>query len=188
MKQADIIAIQKRIGTTPDGFWGPQSIAACQRHLQRLMPVPNPWPKQDQASLQSFYGTPGDESQFTTVPVTGLGVKYDGKPVAKILCHKKVADSLLRVLTALSKFEAGQRVLGQYAGMYNNRPMRGGSTPSLHARAAAIDLDPDTNGNRMSWPVGSSMPLEVMEEFAKEGWVSAGAFWQRDGMHHQATQ
>jgi hypothetical protein len=27
-----------------------------------------------------------------------------------------------------------------------------------------------------------------MEEFAKEGWLSAGAFWSRDAMHFQATK
>jgi hypothetical protein len=27
-----------------------------------------------------------------------------------------------------------------------------------------------------------------MEEFAKEGWLAAGAFWGRDAMHFQATQ
>jgi hypothetical protein len=28
----------------------------------------------------------------------------------------------------------------------------------------------------------------VMEEFAKEGWLAAGAFWSRDSMHMQATR
>jgi hypothetical protein len=32
------------------------------------------------------------------------------------------------------------------------------------------------------------MPIEVMEEFAKEGWLPAGAFWSRDAMHFQATR
>jgi hypothetical protein len=32
------------------------------------------------------------------------------------------------------------------------------------------------------------MPLEVMEMFAQEGWLSAGAFWGRDAMHSQATK
>jgi hypothetical protein len=32
------------------------------------------------------------------------------------------------------------------------------------------------------------MPLEVMEAFAREGWLSAGAFWGRDSMHAQASQ
>jgi hypothetical protein len=32
------------------------------------------------------------------------------------------------------------------------------------------------------------MPFGVMKAFAREGWLSAGAFWQRDSMHAQATQ
>jgi hypothetical protein len=32
------------------------------------------------------------------------------------------------------------------------------------------------------------MPIQVMEEFAKEGWLAAGAFWGRDAMHFQATR
>jgi hypothetical protein len=32
------------------------------------------------------------------------------------------------------------------------------------------------------------MPLDVMEIFAREGWLAAGAFWSRDSMHMQATQ
>jgi hypothetical protein len=51
-----------------------------------------------------------------------------------------------------------------------------------------VDLDPDDNGNHVAWPTRATMPLEVMEAFAREGWVSAGAFWSRDAMHHQATR
>ena len=66
--------------------------------------------------------------------------------------------------------------------------MRGGSRPSLHARAAAIDLDPGNNGLVTHWPMKATMPLEVMEAFAREGWLPAGAFWSRDAMHFQSTQ
>jgi len=59
MTKAQIIELQSRIGVTPDGFWGPKSIAACQKHLRALMPSVNPWPKSDQASLLKFYGKPG---------------------------------------------------------------------------------------------------------------------------------
>ena len=69
----------------------------------------------------------------------------------------------------------------------NNRSMRGGSLPSLHARGAAIDLMPDQNANHTPWPSAATMPMEVMEAFAREGWLSAGAFWGRDAMHFQAT-
>ena len=186
MTRDRIKRIQSTIGATPDGFWGPRSIAACQSYLRSLMPADANWPSQSQESLQGFYGSPGDESKLVAVNVEGLGLRYDGKPVKSIRCHDRVADSLKRVLTALSKSHPD--ILAQYAGVYNNRPMRGGSLPSLHARGAAIDLAADTNRLSQSWPVSADMPFEVMEIFAREGWTPAGAFWGRDAMHFQATR
>ena len=182
-----IIELQKHIGAEPDGFWGPKSISLCKAHLRRMMPYPSPWPEADQASLTAFYGKAGDESRLVNLPVVGLGMEYAGSHVKSVRCHGKVADSLLRILTALYEFPEGREVLKQYAGCFNDRLMRGGNLPSLHARGAAIDLAPDTNGNVIAWPVRSTMSIKVMEVFAKEGWVSAGAFWGRDGMHFQAT-
>lgn len=185
MSITEIKRTQTKIGATPDGFWGPKSIAACQKYLRKLMPSPNPWPSQDQPSLTRFFGAAGDESQLTNLDVTGLGVKYEGKPVRTIRCNARVSASLYRVLRSLSQTHPD--LLAKYAGCYNNRPMRGGRLPSLHARGAAIDLDPDRNGNKTPWPVAAQMPVEVMEAFAREGWLSAGAFWGRDAMHFQST-
>lgn len=187
MTRTQIIEIQKRIGAVPDGFWGPKSIAACQSHLRAMMPSPNPWPAQSQAALQGFYGSPGDESQLVNIDVTGLGVRFDGSAVRSMRVHHKCAESLLRVIReiAASPF---RYVLGEYAGTFNNRPMRGGTLPSLHARGAAIDLMPTTNRNHQHWPTSANMPIQVMEIFAREGWLSAGAFWSRDAMHMQATK
>jgi hypothetical protein len=49
-------------------------------------------------------------------------------------------------------------------------------------------LDPDHNGLKTSWPVATTMPIEVMEEFARQGWIGLG--WQigRDSMHFQPTR
>lgn len=187
MTRQQITEIQKRIGTTPDGFWGPASIKACQAHLRRLMPVCNPWPAANQAALQGRYGSPGDESKLVSIDVAGLGVMYDGKHVRTMRVHKECADSLLRIIRALSA-SPSRYVLAEFGGVYNNRPMRGGSLPSLHARGAAIDLMPATNGLHTHWPTKATMPLEVMEIFAAEGWLAAGAFWSRDAMHFQATK
>ena len=186
MTRDRIKRIQSKIGATVDGFWGPRSIAACQAYLRSLAPAESNWPGTSQEALQGFYGSPGDESRLVSVNVEGLGLRYDGKPVKSIRCHDKVADSLKRVLTVLSKTHPD--ILAQYAGVYNNRPMRGGSLPSLHARGAAIDLAPDTNRLSQSWPTSADMPFEVMEAFAREGWTPAGAFWGRDAMHMQATK
>ena len=186
MTRDRIKKIQSKIGATVDGFWGPRSIAACQAYLRSLAPAEGNWPSASQEALQGFYGSPGDESRLVSVNVEGLGLRYDGKPVKSIRCHDKVADSLKRVLTSLSKTHPD--ILAQYAGVYNNRPMRGGSLPSLHARGAAIDLAPDTNRLSQSWPTSADMPFEVMCAFAAEGWTPAGAFWGRDAMHFQATR
>ena len=179
--------MQSRVGAVPDGHWGPKSIAACQAHLRTLMPRPSPWPDTDQQSLTEFYGRSGDESRLVNINVEKLHVVYDDEPVKTIRCNSKCADSLLRILTEISR-STWSYILDDYAGCFNPRPMRGGSLPSLHARGAAIDLRPDTNGNKKHWPTDADMPLAVMEIFAREGWIPAGAFWGRDGMHFQATR
>lgn len=187
MNKDQIRSLQNRIGVDPDGIWGRLSTAAAKEHLQYLMPEPNPWPKSDQASLRAFYGAPGNENNLVGLPVPhGVVVKYEGKQVQTIRCHENVATSLGRVLVDLAKTCHG--ILLDYAGCYNNRSIRGGSTPSLHAYGAAIDFAPGTNGNHTHWPTGASMPIEAMECFAREGWLAAGAFWSRDAMHFQATR
>ena len=183
----EICKLQEKIGAYVDGFWGPKSIDSCQKHLKSLYPTINPWPKSDQESLLSFYGRSGDESKLVSLGVSHLNIEYDGSPASVIRCHEKVAQSLFRILTKISESE-DKGILKEYAGVFNNRPMRNGRLPSLHARGAAIDLDPSRNDNMTHWPTKSSMPLSVMEAFAREGWLSAGAWWGRDAMHFQATQ
>jgi hypothetical protein len=185
MTRAQIIAMQDRIGT-PAEPWGPKSIAAVQRHLRSLMPKDANWPSQSQAALQGFYGSPGDESKLVRFDLP-RGTLYDGKVVRHTRAHERCFESLSRVLHAIASGPHAA-ILKGFAGVYNNRPMRGGSLPSLHARGAAIDLDPGTNRLSQSWPVSATMPLEVMEAFAAEGWLAAGAFWGRDAMHFQSTR
>jgi hypothetical protein len=187
MQYHQIIELQKRVGATPDGFWGEKSTAKCKEYLRSLMPKDHPWPTQDQASLTKFYGRPGDESQLVNLAVNDLDIRYDGKNVKSIRCHHKAAPSLRRVLENIAKTPHAW-VLKEYGGVYNNRPMRGGSLPSLHARGAAIDLAPSTNGNREHWPSRSNMPIEIMEIFAKEGWNGLGWSIGRDAMHFQSTR
>lgn len=196
MTTPEIISMQRRIDSAGfylviDGEWGPKSIAACKAYLRSLMPVSNPWPYPDAASLRRFYGEPGDESKLVSVTFP-FPTYYDGKLVRTTRCHEKCAVSLLRVLTAIGK-GLGQRrdvmeEIEDYGGCFNNRLKRGGTTPSLHAYGAAIDYDADDNTFRDHWPMQADMPLEIMECFAREGWISAGAFWGYDAMHFQATR
>ena len=185
--------MQEELGVEPDGFWGPKSIAACKRHLVSLMPKRHPWPSSDQKSLSIFYGPPGRVA-LETVGVPYKMYLYGGpSSVSSISVHEKLAPSLERILQKLKeryKTDEARSVAGinKFFGVYNNRAMRGGKLPSLHARAAAIDFDASRNGNRTHWPMKATMPLDVMEIFASEGWLSAGAFWSRDAMHFQATK
>lgn len=191
MTPDEIKSLQSRIGTKPDGFWGPMSIFLCKGHLNRLMPNPNPWPAADQASLRKFYGEPGDESNLVTIEFP-YPMFYDGKRVTKTRVHKKCADSLLRVLTNIkSLMPTVPSIVDEaqdYGGCFNFRNKRGGSSWSLHAWGAAIDLDADDNSFKDHWPMKADMPIEIMEAFAREGWKSGGAFWGYDSMHFEATR
>lgn len=183
MSTEEIRRIQGKIGAVVDGFWGPKSIAACQKYLRSLCRL-NPWPGTSQRELSAFYGVWGDESKLVNLPAP-RGLLYEGRQVTTVRCHRAVADSLGRILDQLVKDFPG--IAAEYAGCYNNRAMRGGSLPSLHARGAAVDFAPDHNGNHTAWPTKATMPFGVMEIFAREGWTCAGAFWGRDAMHAEAT-
>lgn len=191
MNTEQIKEIQRRIGTAPDGIWGPKSKAAVREHLLKLVPVPNPWPASDTYSLANFYGAPGDERNLVTIEFP-YPMFYGGKRVTHTRVNRRCAASLLKVLRAI-RDRLGDRpdVIEDhedYGGVYNFRVKRGGSTYSLHAYGAAIDLDADDNTFRDPWPTKADMPLEIMEEFAKEGWLPAGALWGYDAMHFQATR
>jgi hypothetical protein len=197
MTTEQIKAMQTRLnkiydaGLVVDGFWGPLSIKACQQYLRSLMPKDRRWPRTGHASLQAFYGAAGDESNLVSIEFP-YPMFYDGKRVTKTRVHKKCAESLLRILNNIKNLLPTNPDIADeaqdYGGIYNFRLKRGGTSYSLHAYGAAIDLDADDNTFRDSWPMKADMPLEIMEEFAKEGWISAGAFWGYDAMHFEATQ
>jgi hypothetical protein len=191
MTKAQIIDLQRRIGTTPDGFWGPLSIAACQRHLRSLMPTDGRWPGPHPRDVETHYGAPGTELVRITPPLP-LHLYGDPEtPVTKVAVHRLCAASLERVFAdILTRHGDDTRIMRHalsFYGTYNDRPKRGGKSKSLHAYAAAIDLAADTNAFKASWPITATMPLEIMECFSREGWLSAGAFWGYDAMHFQAT-
>ena len=174
-----------------DKFWGPKSQESCRAYLSSLMPKPNPWPNPDQRSLKKFYGEPGDESNLVMIDFP-YPMYYGGKHVTRTRVHKKCADSLLKVLNNIKDlfphYPQVQDEANDYGGIFNFRNKRGGTSYSLHAWGAAIDLDADDNTFRDSWPMKADMPLEIMECFAREGWKSAGAFWGYDAMHFEATK
>jgi hypothetical protein len=178
--------LQKRVGAEVDYFWGPKSNAACQRYVKSFMPKVSPWPKPDDASMTAFYGKAGDESNLVNLDVAFLDMRYGGKKIKTLRCHRKVADSLLIALKEIATGPAAW-VLQEYGGCFNFRPMRGGSRPSKHSWGAAIDLAPGSNGLHTYWPTKATMPIEVMIAFARQGWVGLGWQINRDAMHFEAV-
>lgn len=190
MNTDQIKKIQTTIGVTPDGVWGPKSSEACKAYLKGFMPSVSPWPASDLRSMCAFYGEPGDESQLIAIDFP-YPMFYGGKIVRQTRLHHKCAYSLLRVLRRikdiLPQYPDITDEAEDYGGCYNFRKKRGGNGYSMHAWGAAIDLDADDNTFRDPWPSKADMPLEIMVEFAREGWISGGAFFGYDAMHFQAT-
>lgn len=194
MNRAEIIRTQNKIGVSPDGFWGPVSIAACESYLRQMMPARFP----SQSNVQNFYGPHGVDGGYTPprrrirLPFRIL-CQITNRAISHLEPHERCADSLCAVFENLAQVyptEESRRNAGilAYDGLYAPRMMRGSANNwSMHAWAIAIDLNASRNGNRTHWPTIATMPIEVMECFAKEGWTPAGAFWSRDAMHFQAT-
>lgn len=185
MTRRQIIDIQNRVGTTPDGSWGLVSTIACQKYLRSIMPRPNRWPQPTVSKMVQFYGEAGEN--LINLDVTGLGIFYESAPVKTIRCHEKVAISLLAVIRDIAAGDDAY-ILKQYAGCFNYRPMRNSLSLSKHAWGVAIDFAPATNDLHASWPQKASMPFGVIEAFSRHGWTSAGAFWGVDAMHFEATR
>ncbi len=95
-----------------------------------------------------------------------------------------------RIIRELATTPEGKIALSQFAGCYNNRAMRGGSLPSLHARGAAIDLMAATNRNKQHYPSSADMPFSVIEVFreVKRVLKDDGTLWLNLGDSYASNQ
>jgi peptidoglycan hydrolase-like protein with peptidoglycan-binding domain len=164
-----------------------------QTHLPaRPAPVNNRWPNRSQ--LESFYGRPGTGHTILNIPYP-MRIAWDTKQsVNRVTVHSKCADSLDRILKEILRVygydELRRLGIDLFGGIYNNRPIRGGTVPSVHAYAAAIDLDPERN--QLRWGADRAVfarPVynKMFEAFEREGWVSLGRERGWDYMHLQAS-
>ena len=164
------------------------------------------WPHQSQCD--TFYGNPRGrnglasgvwESANLTLITPVYPIYFLGRP-AKMRVHKKTADAWLSWFEELWK-NAGKdtRVIREwgmdnYAGAYLYRPMRGGSTLSMHAYGCAADFDAPRNGMFNTHPHIGKYREQIVDPFVKLGGVWGGD-WdgdrdstderRADGMHFQ---
>ena len=139
------------------------------------------------------FETPGC---FVPVPLTlpyPMQVAWGGRGwISKVYVHELVRDSLeiilRRILERLGPDGVRQNGLDQYGGLTNVRMMRGSRTKiSRHSFGIPIDINPADNGLRTPWPEKATMPLEAIECFEEEGWISYARVRRKDAMHFQAT-
>jgi hypothetical protein len=187
-----------------DGDWGDKTEAAYNDFLKvsNLEHVKNAkalgLPADKTVELVAYYGSldsiPGQLVQVL-FPWKAF---FSGQLVKGISVHKKAADSLKAALNELWELSGKSQEmvdswgLSVYDGSYNRRPVRNGSSPSVHAFGAAIDFNAEYNPNKIrdgeTDRDDAIMPEIVLDVFQKHGWKSGGRFWKRDYMHIQRTQ
>lgn len=186
--------VQKALGVAADGIPGPATLAAICKKLgiEAAHEAPSTAPSQSEVrSGKSIYGKAGDESYLCSIKPP-YAMKYEGKLVATIRCHKLVAPALLRIFQRCLEHYGLEKIqelgLDDWCGCFNYRPVRGGSTLSMHAWGIAVDLSASENGNlmrapqaRLSHPDAAAF-WDIVES---EGAFSMGRVTGRDWMHFQ---
>lgn len=158
------------------------------------------WPHDDPASLAAFYGDPDkQEPGRQLVPVVPpFRMTYAGKPIARIMFHRKAAAALAAALNEIwEQCGRDQRKVDAcgasiFSGAYNPRYIRGyepgnphGRAPrwSNHAYGAAIDLNAERNGLNTGH---GTMPPLVVDAFKRQGALWGGDYHGRtDPMHFE---
>ena len=187
-----------------DGDWGDETQKAYDAYVEDVTSEdivsgqPSRWPTDDINDLIQFYGRPDMERGAApqSVPLMlpyPMQLAWGGRGwITRVFLHERVRDSLERILTRiLDEFgEEGIRRHGldQYGGLTNVRMMRGSTNKiSRHSFGIAIDINPEENSFRTSWPERATMPIAAIRCFEEEGWTSFARVRGFDAMHFQAT-
>jgi len=146
------------------------------------------------AELNKYFGTPNETGAgyltYIDLPYTMF---YDGTPVNRMRCHKKVASAFLAVFKDLLATYGYDRLkeldITDFGGCFMYRPMRGSKTKmSTHSWGIAIDLDANRNMlHETSKTARFARPeyKAMIDIFYKHGFVSLGREKNYDWMHFQ---
>lgn len=189
-------AVQGHLGISIDGIPGPGTAAAVMQALgipEESAPVR--WPRDATPELIDFYGLPGT-GQTMARAAYPLKLSWDNSQVIeRFSCHVRCKDAFESVFreTLAEYGEEAVRVLrlDQFGGCLNVRKKRGGTSWSVHAFGAAIDLDPDRN--QLRW--GKDRAAFARPDYGpfwkiveSHGLVSLGRSRDYDWMHIQAAR
>ena len=181
-----------------DGLDGPRTRAAASAFGAGRQGTRSAARYPKQADMAAFYGPAGGPdctAGSVTLPFAFPLAWDSSQMITRFACHRKLADPLTAIFAAAAAHygETAMRELrlDQFGGCYNYRPMRNGSSLSIHAWGAAVDLDP--LHNQLAW--GSDRAEFARPEYfpfweivAGHGGVSLGRSRNRDWMHFQFAQ
>lgn len=151
-----------------------------------------------QRDCVNFYGAPGPaiERQLTSLPAPyAMRIDYNLAQKARTLrvhrlCAPRLEAALLEIRERYGDAELRRLGLDRYAGAYNHRKMRNGSSWSMHAYGCAIDFFARPNGLNMRCPQALFCKREYQafhDIMERHGWISLGRAIGRDWMHYQAA-
>ncbi len=154
-----------------------------------------------QRECEQFYGTPGRNGTVSK-RLRAIELPFDlridwnlRQKTNKITVHEKCAPSLHKALITVHDVYGYERMrklgLDRYAGAYNPRKMRGGSSWSMHAYGCAIDFYAQPNGLRTRCPNALFCKAEYkdfLDIMERNGWLPAIRLWGRDAMHFQRAR
>lgn len=152
-----------------------------------------------QRNVNKFYGNPNGQVPsrlVTIIPPYRMVLDWNlSEVVTKITLHELCVESANAALIEIFRFygqdEINRLGLHRFAGSYNKRKMRGGSSWSMHAYGCAIDFFALPNGLRTRCPEALFCKPEYRAFFdiwEDHGWTSLGRAIGRDWMHVQAAR
>lgn len=129
--------------------------------------------------IEATFGKAGDEKnqELFDLPYPLL---YNGVKVTRSRAHKLMVPVFKAVLAEL-KAKGLEKYVQNYGGIYNHRPITGTQKLSTHSWGIAIDIEPQ------KYPLGSTARIQadVIEVFARYGFIYGGDFPTPDPMHMQ---
>ncbi|MHA7130369.1 peptidoglycan-binding protein [Algoriphagus namhaensis] len=202
--------ITRQYGEDPgklDGYYGPDTHTAYNRVVYRIEngsppPIWRPeeivqatkWPKSYTPEFDAFYGPKATGMVRMQVPYPLRIAWNPNQLIQSFSIHHKVKDSAERVFAEVLRHYGLDRIkelrLDYFGGCFNDRPIRGGTKPSMHSWAIALDFDPKNNDLHWGRDRASFARPEYeawWQIWESEGWTSFGRQRNFDWMHVQAA-
>lgn len=127
----------------------------------------------------SKYGEPSASNKCMTLWDVPTELEIGVIP-KRIYCNKDLVAPLEKAFRNLIGTGCVKE-LKTWDGCFNIRPIRGGTSPSLHSWGLAVDVNAFENGLNQT----PKLSAQFVECFTKAGFTWGGTFTRLDGMHFQ---